>query len=202
MKILLNEKHFRLLFESDDFSKELSEIKRLIESGLEENINLAFQIGEGMETYISNFNMFRLISDNYGSLLNLIRIRKTDTMTQKLLNLFDTTVLRLSGHNLFRLPLNLDKLKNLQILNLSSNDFSKFPIELCNLPNLKYVLLNNNQISEIPSCISKLKQLESLDLRNNNIPVNDYEKISHLHPEAIIRLEDNTYTQHNKIHRY
>jgi hypothetical protein len=202
MKIILNENQYKLLFEFDDFSKELTEIKNLIESGLEENIVLAFQIGEGMESYVPNFNMFGLISYNYGSLLNLIRIRKTDSMPQKLLNLFDTTTLKLSGHRLFKLPLNLDKLKNLQTLDLSSNDFSQFPMGLCSMTSLINIKLNDNKISEIPPCIANLKNLEYLGLRNNLLSEDDYKTISKYNPKTIISFTDNIYAQHNKVHRY
>jgi Leucine-rich repeat (LRR) protein len=212
MKIILNENQYKLLFEFDDFSEQLDNLKRLIESGQEENIKLAFEIATGMESYIPNFKLETWYKEQYRELLDFLITNKYNNVLSKghwfhtflknFLNVLNSDVITFSDKDLVKLPKGFQKFQNLHTLILSYNKFSEFPVVLCSMESLKRINLQHNQISEVPSCIANLKGLEYLDLRDNLLSEGDYESIGRLNPSAIIRFTDNIYILNNQIHNY
>lgn len=213
-KILLNEGQYKLLFENDDFSKQLDNLKRLIESGQEENIKLAFEIATGMESYIPNFKLETWYKEQYQELLDFLITKSSKynillykghwfhTFLKNFQNVLKSDVITFSDKNLVELPKGFEKFQNLTTLILSYNNFSEFPVLLCSMVSIKRINLQYNQISKVPSCIANLKNLEYLDLRDNLLSEDDYESIGRLNPSATIRFTDNIYILNNQIHNY
>jgi Leucine-rich repeat (LRR) protein len=156
-KLLISEQAFRFLFESDDFSDQLTNLKGLIESGQEENIKLAFEIGEGMESYAQNFKFEKYLFDIYNSLITLLRLDNPQlnegSMLEKINYLSNLEVVDISNQQLSQLPRGFSILQNLQDLNcqnsqLDSLDVSKnrnLSVLHCDSNNFKVLNINKNE---------------------------------------------------------
>lgn len=165
-KLLINEQAFRFLFESDDFSDQLTNLKGLIESGQEENIKLAFEIGEGMESYAPNFKFEKYLFDIYNSLITLLRLDNPQlnegSMLEKINYLSNLEVVDISNQQLSQLPRGFSILQNLQDLNcqnsqLDSLDVSKnhnLSVLHCDSNNFK--VLNINKMKICPNCFAQI----------------------------------------------
>jgi hypothetical protein len=186
VKVLLNENQYRLLFESDDFSKELGNIKRLIETTEEENIELAFRLGEGMESYIPNFNFKNFIMQEYGSLLNLIPESKFEPTAYDLEDFLGMEHLDLNHKKLGKIPENIGIMKHLTILKLGDNNLTKVPESISKLTNLESLVLSSNKIQSLPDSFANLENLEELKLAFNPISFAEKDKIKKMLPYAKI----------------
>jgi Leucine-rich repeat (LRR) protein len=181
-QIILNENQYRVLFESDDFSLQLKNLKKLLESGQEENIELAFQLGEGMESYVPNFNMGRYILSNYGTLIKMILgyMPKGNVGTwhneeiytyvvKSFIMLFSSKELKLFRKGLTKFPDDISKLQHIELLDLSDNQLTFLPESIGLLKNLSRLNLSDNKISELPSSMKNMSNLRAISLSNNEM---------------------------------
>lgn len=181
-RILINENQYRLLFESDDYSLQLKNLKELLESGQEENIALAFQLGEGMESYVPNFNMGRYILSNYGTLLKMVlgympegnvgtwHNEEIFTFIIKAFEkLFGSKNLSLKKSNLKDIPSDISKLQHLVSLDLNSNGLSTLPNSIGLLKNLRRLDLSDNEITELPISMRNMSSLRAISLTYNKM---------------------------------
>jgi len=184
MKIILSEQQYRRMFlkESDDFSENLRKIKSLIETTEEENIELAFQIGEGMESYIPNFNFESFIVREYGDLLNMIPESKFEPTAYDLTDFLGIEHLDLNHKKLGKIPNNIGIMKNLTILKLGDNNLTAVPESIGSLENLESLVLSSNKIQFIPNSFANLKNLEELKLAFNPISFDKKSKIKGMLP--------------------
>lgn len=185
----------------------LNKIIRLIESCDVDNIELAYQIGLGAETYIPNFNIEKFLISHY-EWLN-VQYNHPITFIKLLKNTFNRTSLTYNNRSV--LPHNLGCLKYLTTLNISKFDSTVLPkcVTDCvgleylsikdsnlsdltdnigNLINLKNLVLENCNITSFPKSIEKLENLFGIELQGNPISYEECEKLQILLPETIIWL--------------
>lgn len=76
----------------------------------------------------------------------------------------------LIGHNpVFKLPDNLESLKNLKRLSINSTLIKEFPSDLSALENLETIGLDHNDFKKIPEPILTIPNLKRLKLNNNEL---------------------------------
>lgn len=127
--------------------------------------------------FIDTAEVYKSIEELEGRELQVIHLKlKRDKLTevpieiQKLKNL---QVLDLSKNKIDSIPAWIGELKHLQILDFSSNEIDSIPPEIAKLQHLKKLSFGDNYISEVPEELGQLSQLEDLDLWSNtlyNIP--------------------------------
>ncbi len=81
-------------------------------------------------------------------------------------NLHQTKVI-FSGKNLYHLPGNIIKLRNLNHLNLDDNVLQILPPSLGDLPKLQFLYLQNNKLSFLPESLGKVSDMLVLQCFNN-----------------------------------
>ena len=79
--------------------------------------------------------------------------------------------LDLSGQELTELPIEIERLTQLETLNLSSNQITVIPDVIAQLTNLTELVLTYNQITVIPDAITQLTNLTRLVLAGNQFTV-------------------------------
>ncbi|BFP43444.1 hypothetical protein FGF1_42890 [Flavobacteriaceae bacterium GF1] len=77
--------------------------------------------------------------------------------------------LRLVGHGISSLPIQMGSLQKLRVLDLTHNSLENLPAEIGNLTSLQSLVLHNNEINVLPPEIGNLKSLIQLDLTFNNL---------------------------------
>lgn len=140
---------------------------------------------DSLPAFFGQFKRLELlrIGPNYSDTLH-VSPRMADMTSLRDLQFFDC--------RLYRMPLWLPKLKNLErlvmircaidsveaplrncpklrILDLSGNAFRQFPKELYHIKTLEYLALRDNNMTEIPENILFLRRLQTLDIRGNPI---------------------------------
>ncbi len=120
------------------------------------------------------------------------KISLTDNDWSKFINL---EYLSLQNDHLTEIPLAITNLKTLKILDISGNDFKTLPIEFEKLVNLEELYLNNEKNINLPKTLAVLAQLpnlKTLHLENDNL--------SKL-PAEILAFKnlENLYLNHNKL---
>lgn len=84
-------------------------------------------------------------------------------------NLLNIENLKLYGKNLYTIPDEIIKLKNLVFLDLANNQLMQLPLNIGNLKNLVFLSVASNNITHFPESIIKLTNLKNLWLNGNNI---------------------------------
>jgi Leucine-rich repeat (LRR) protein len=203
-RILINENQYNFLFESDDFELK---INTLINSGQLENIELAFQLIEGMnldkEKFFSHFQeTFDFLKHH-----DKISANPLDEMTPQslyeILNLENLGFLQdklIEGvpelwlPNLFTLyielsdPKTLPKFSHTPKLNtliLSNNELDTIPF--WDIQSLKFLSVANNNLSDV-SVFKKLTNLTELDVSKNYFKHSQAIELQQMLPNTIIRF--------------
>uniref|UniRef100_UPI00375205FD leucine-rich repeat domain-containing protein n=1 Tax=Flavobacterium sp. TaxID=239 RepID=UPI00375205FD len=119
-------------------------------------------------------------------------ISLSDNDWSKFINL---EYLSLQNDHLTEIPLAITNLKTLKTLDISGNDFKTLPIEFEKLVNLEELYLNNEKNINLPKTLAVLAQLpnlKTLHLENDNL--------SKL-PAEILAFKnlENLYLNHNKL---
>jgi hypothetical protein len=205
-QILLNENQYRLLFESDDFTENLVKLKKLIESGQKENIEIAFQLGGGMESYIPNFKLDEYLKTEYQSLIDFINIGRDKVQGENIFEqvsyIFTLSILRLYNLGLTSLSVDLKKLANLKALYIGKNKFDNFPLIVCDIIGLETLNVVDNNFKKIPNEISKLINLKDLNLADNDwISIQEVKSIKKMIPKCIIKYTLDLPDSEHKAYR-
>jgi Leucine-rich repeat (LRR) protein len=155
------------------------EILKLLQSGVEENVELAEQLMIGqdlVEYFLERYKPFGVDFDKIIKRFSYTEIyvygEREEIATKKIELLTDFTnlsFLDLSYNNLTTLPNDFSKLKKLQYLNLNVNNFTEIPKCVFELENLVTLRFEFCELTEIPDDIIKLKNLQHLVVSNNKI---------------------------------
>ena len=115
--------------------------------------------------------------------IGIIQAQKKDKLYTSLAEALKTptqvTMLSLKGQGLKTLPIDIEKLSNVEVLDLSYNTFATVPVQIFKLPKLKILYLNNNALASLPD-MSGLHSLTMLRLDANPFtnPLADLKKVS------------------------
>lgn len=142
---------------SDD---EMNQLKELIKSGQDDNIELAYAIGEGQ-----GIDVDEMVKSIYGDLLDIL---DGDTIKEKIPGLFSDE-LDLYGNGLEMVPESIGYLTNLKRLDLGVNKLESIPKSIRNLTNLKDLYLDTNQLKSLPDWIRNITNLKELFLHTNQL---------------------------------
>ena len=156
--------------------KEMNNLKRLIDSGQGDNIEMAFMIASGHGEDIEN----ELLVYWYNS------IRGTNLTWDEMRNL---KKLYLDDMELTSLPESIENLTNLKWLHLGYNKLETLPDSIVNLKNLEKLWLYQNKLTSLPEDMDKLTNLNYLVLHNNPISDEEIERIKKLLPNTDIETE-------------
>lgn len=143
--IKITENQYKSILKEDNEEYEIK-VKWLFESGIEENIVLAFQL-------IASLKLDRhLLVDPYiGLFLFLKRFHQVETedfSIEAMIEMTNMTYLDLGNYKLTSLPTSMKKLVNLKQLLLWRNKFEKTPEVIYKLKNLRIIDLGGNPISD------------------------------------------------------
>lgn len=137
----------------------IEQILKLLQSGLDENIEIAKQIikGQNLESYFDQrYKVFK-------------NIQTYKRPVNSFYDLFMTDTFFLVSRKMTEIPTELLDFPNLEVLNLGHNYIQTLPNWLSKLEKLKHLGLVSCGFTEIPQCIFDLKNLEGLDLECNRI---------------------------------
>jgi Leucine-rich repeat (LRR) protein len=144
----------------------LTNIIGLIESCVKENIELAWQVGIGAETYIPNFNIKKFLLDRY-DFLQISRNKEHDDFVQAIV--IHLSAKKLSFTNAIRLPNWLGILKNLEHLIITHSYFTEIPKTITSLENLKNLEIIHSKLEDLTKDIGKMKNLKALNLTGSRV---------------------------------
>lgn len=159
----------------------LNKIGNLLDSGLYENIELAFQLTLGMginnipNNVISKLKMHHEMCIQFlPTLLDgekdiYVYNKPVGTIPDSIHQLSNLKSLRLIGSSLTSLPDSIGKLKNLVLLDLSNNLLTSLPDSIGDLVSLRWLNLHNNHINKLPDTIVNLCNIRVINIVNNNI---------------------------------
>jgi Leucine-rich repeat (LRR) protein len=153
---------------SDD---EMNNLKRLVDSGDEGNIEMAFMIASGHGEDVENALFTYWYNNIKGKNLTWDELKNTKE-------------LHLNDNKLTNLPESIGNLPNLKSLILFRNKLTNLPESIGNLTNLESLYLYRNKLTSLPESIGKLTNLVRLDLVLNKL-----EEV----PESIGNLTNLTY---------
>jgi len=164
-KIIVNENHFRLLFESDD---ELKNLYQLANSSDAENIEMAIQIGIGQGVDIEGY-----LKKEYQEVIDFVNLgdKKVQggSISQQIIHLLNLKSLTLFNKGLSKIPSSINKLVNLNHLNMSSNSLGVLPNTISTLTNLISIDLATNDFRVFPQILLNMVDLRGLDMAGNHL---------------------------------
>lgn len=154
------------------------QIIELLQSGVDENIDLALLLidGQGLK---KSFNR------RYGKLCELTG--------RSLKGLFTNEYLDLSKCGLKHIPEGVFDLVHLEFLYLCMNQIQEIPENVKNLKKLKSLFVRRNNLTNLPKTLGDLCELQVLDLSNNQITEIPKE-LSSIEPLKILKLLNNKLT--------
>jgi Leucine-rich repeat (LRR) protein len=221
MTSLMGSGFFGVLKESDDpkgvfDSEEIQKLKDMIESGQEDNFELAFGIIEGRgvskEMFLDKYygedfiGLLKLAGlsfspEDIAKLLGIKDIfldyKKLTTLPESIGILIHLRALWLSGNQLTTLPDSIGNLTSLKTLTLESNQLTSLPDSIGNLTNLKHLNLAGNLLTSLPDSIGNLQNLESLYLEENHL-TSIPKSIGNLQNLRTLYLEGNSFFSFEK----
>jgi len=143
--------------------KTLKALNKLVNSGTEENINMAFRQCEkqglrfeGLESVRKYVPIIKWLSDYLDGY---------DDIKEGLVKAINIECLDLRSKKLKSLPKSIGNLPNLKELDLSYNKIKKLPKSMGDLVNLTFLFLDGNKLTKLPKSIVKLKHLKWIELR-------------------------------------
>ncbi len=163
-KILLNIK-LELLVVMEENEIYLSQLQDLIGSRCPENIELAFQIAEGLGLKEKLIQPWLFLWEIYIEKRGYKCLNYSDI--NKVKDLASQYFFSLANLNLTELPTAIFQMTGLQYLDLTGNAISELPEEFLKLKNLFSLKLNDNKLHSIPQIVMKLRKLKHLGLGKN-----------------------------------
>ena len=144
---------------SDELAKQVEGLIRLVRSGEEVNIELAFLIAEGL----GNPPAFQQYWEGLLPLYQLaFKSKRKKLDAAALTELFQLTELDISDRKLTALPESLGQLPNLEWLECSDNQLQALPKSLAQLPKLKRLDARGNPLNHIPLALRNKEGLTLL----------------------------------------
>ena len=137
----------------------MAQLIRLVRSGEEANIELAFLISKGLGNPAPFGQYLQDLLPLYKLAFESKR-KKLDTAA--LAELFGLTEFAISERELTELPENLGQLQNLLELDCDYNQLQSLPESLAVLPKLKKLDARNNPLTHIPTALRQKQGLELL----------------------------------------
>lgn len=179
-KLRISESQFRILLENDNLAL-IEKIKSLIESGQSDNIELAFQLGEGAESYIPDFNMGGYINVEYGSLLRMVLGYRPfgsvgdwkleeyyDAVIEGFVALYgDGETLDLNGMSIKQLPDSIGTFTHVKNLILGDNHLKNLNENIGNLTKLEILDVSFNELDSLPTFTNNKHNIKELSIREN-----------------------------------
>lgn len=171
MRVRLTENQYSSLLKEDT---SLNKLFSLITTGDKDNIELAFQLGEGMESYVKGFSLDSFIQQNFGELIEIAtwggyNRGQLDFTKNQLVKMFNDYHLDLSNEDIKTMPKNIQTLNNITSIDLRGNLLEEFPHEILKMKNLEELILSINNIKNIPNNIDQLENLRFLNINGNNL---------------------------------
>ena len=208
MKHYIKQRLRESLLNEDLSDKELNNLKSLIKSSQDNNVEMAFAIASGHGEYIENelfthwynqsvdkqtepktwddlkkltkFNIDNFdIRNNYNSLIIPDSIGKLTNIRE----------LTLAFNGIKKIPSSIGDLTNLKLLDLMWNGLEELPDSIKYLKNLEYLSLVGNKLITLPEGIDKLTNLKKLSLQVNPISASEKERITALLPNTTINVD-------------
>ena len=150
----------------DTLAGQVAQLIRLVRTGEEANIKLAFLLAEGLghppafQAYLERLlPLYQLAFEHTPAQLEADALGK----------LFQLTRINISQRGLTALPENIGALQNLQSLDCSENQLPALPESLAALHNLRELNCAANQLQAMPESIGKLYNLQALDCAGNQL---------------------------------
>ncbi len=167
MKRYIKQKLRESLINEELSDEELNNLKKLVQSGQDDNIEMALEIASGhgedikneVFTYWYNQSVDKQTEPGNKTWDDLKKLTKFN------IDNFDIR----NNHNSLTIPDTIGKLTNLRELILAFNGIKKIPSSIGNLTNLKWLNLMWNGLEELPDSIKYLKNLEYLGLVGNKL---------------------------------
>lgn len=162
-------------------NNEIENIKRLLESGQQDNIEVALTNEYFNTLFVNEFNMNveQYLKNEYQELIDFVSVNKHNhliltnkSLVGQIMFIHELTELHFFTRNINKIPKNIKYLKNLQTLSLMSSDcdinllidyIAKAKIKL------KMLLLTGLEISVLSDAIGEIESLEYLHLTANFI---------------------------------
>ena len=178
--------------------KEMNNLKRLIDSGQGDNIEMAFMIASGHGEDVENalftywYNSMNGSNLTWDELKNLKKLGLYKTQLTSLPDsigkLTNLKKLTLYKTQLTSLPDSIGNLTNLDELVFWRSQLKSLPDWIGNLTNLEWLYLDDNNLTTLPEGIGNLTNLEWLGLSDNPISDKEKERIKELLPNTDIRF--------------
>ena len=151
------------------------DIKQLLLTGDEKNIQLAFQLSIGLR---GNY------SDEVAQMLRKHLLLCFATGVEKDY-FFETDSLDLSGVNLTNIPIDFGQFTQLKKLNLAYTQVSKIPSGIFDLAQLEVLdLKGNSQLKKLPQSFTSLENLQELSLEGLDLTNDEINQIRHWLPQV------------------
>jgi len=189
VKILISERQIKRILKEELTPKEIDNLKRLAASKVDENIRVAFAIGEpsglGLEllkVWINSFNPFYKLDKILDYKTISLNNRNISYIPDSIEYLVNLELLDLGNNNLTEIPASIGKLKSLTDLYISKNHLITLPDSIGNLSNLEEISARKNNLTTIPDSIGRLKKLEMLRLNRNSLKMDDIIKLKKMLP--------------------
>lgn len=143
-----------------------------------------------LKRFLKNVIQQKEIYKNIFYLKNIQKVN-TSTFKQFIKDNLDRKSLEIDSLNLFSIPSNINKLKNLEKLVLKNNNIKEIPSQLFTLKKLRILDLSNNLIENIPNTMNQIIDLNILKLNGNNIIAMDVDftrlnNLEELHIDKIV----------------
>jgi hypothetical protein len=143
----------------------LDQLQQLIGSGSDKNIELAFQIAEGLDLTEKVIQPWRDLWS-----MSCHHYRRTAKSDLEIIRIITSSgYLSLKGSNLCEIPSLLNYIRELHELDLSDNTISHIPETMVSLYNLMILDLSNNKLNEVPEILHSMQQLSCLNLGKNQL---------------------------------
>lgn len=166
---------------------EIKKLQKLVLTGKEENIELAFTIAESnnilayellepLSNLIHCLRYHRFVKKESPKeilleMLNLayVRLTEIERIPDNFNFLTNLTFLQICNSKISKIPAFFQDFFKLEVIHLDNNEFEVFPEVLLEMPELKIINLEGNSISLLPKELVKLTELMTVHLTGNPI---------------------------------